>query len=226
MIAPILCLDATWPGRLGAPAIGLGLDAIVGNPWAPLVEQCADTTELRRLEWTRYHRPEAFEILDRERRTLFLRERAGDGAIEAQVWNGSDETSLILYVPMPRTAPADPRLRAHLGVVLAALPGGCFGSIIANTVEEPYPPLRLPPPFQRNPWIAALPPAHYQHWFTRESLLDAPATSVHEAADGTIWLQLYRDPVAPDMEEARSISRYLDRVVKRAEDGSSLGRPE
>ncbi len=183
----LLCLDATFPGRLAAPALAPALDALVDNAWGPLTEHCADAPGP--LAWQAYDRAATHAILDRDRRALYLRERDGDGAIEAQAWNHLVDTSAILYVPAARTAPDDPRLRAQLARLVAALPPGGYGSIFSTAAPE-HVRTEVPQPLHRAVWLAALPVASYQRWITRDELRAAPGVTVDETADGTVWLQL------------------------------------
>ncbi|WP_437565148.1 hypothetical protein [Sorangium sp. So ce542] len=205
-----LCVQATWPGRLHAAALGPALDATVDNPWARLAEACPDTTDQGRLDWAPYDRARALDIIDRDRRALFLRERAGEGAVEAQVWSHPDDTSLILYVPC---AP-DGRLRDHLGRVVAALPAGGSGTVFAPAVEPAHPSDALPAPLARAPWLAMWPAAARPRWLSPEALRGAPASRVDVAPDGTLWLEFYRDPFAPPQAEVETVHAWLDRAAR------------
>jgi hypothetical protein len=217
-VTALYCLAATYPGQLAAAALAPAIATLVANPWAPLAEQCADTSHLGHLDWRAHDAAAATALLGGTSRALFLRERAGDGAIEAQVWNKlATDTSAILYVPAARTAPDDPRLRAHLAAAIAALPPGAFGSIFASpTPAPPSAAAALPPPLHRLPWVAALPAALVAQRFDGDALLAAPAgIAAARGSDGAIWLQVYRDPLAPTADDLRAACAYLAGALRR-----------
>jgi len=204
-----LHLIATIPSRVEGAALEPLLAATVDSPWAPLAELAADTSERGRVDWGPYAAARARAILDGERRIALLREHAGDDAISAKVWNARSDTTSALFVPIARTSPADPRLRAHLSRVLAALPAGACASIFSPAVSVPPSSAALPVPLDDAPWLAALSPAFVAAHFARDALLAAPAAAIEEASDGTIWLQLYRDPIAASASEVAAICEYL-----------------
>ncbi len=208
----LLCLSVVFPGHIAASVLAPALDALVANPWAPLTEQCADTRE--EWVWRPCDRDDAHAILDRDRRSLLLREREGAGAVEGQAWNARIDTVAILYVPAARTAPDDPRLRAYLTQMLAALPPGAHASIFSTAAHEQLR-TEVPRPLHRAVWLVALPVASYERRFARtasiarEVLLAAPGAVVDEDADGTIWLQLPGTPYVPEPGALDALQTYL-----------------
>ncbi len=209
MSKALFCLVASWPGRLDRAALAPALDATIDNAWAPLAEMAADALAPSPLGWMPFERERALDIIDKERRTLLLRQHAGPGAIEAQVWSYADDTSLILYLP----ALPDPRLRTQLVRSVSCLPDGAYGTVQSTTVQAPLPSSVLPVHLAAGPWLAMLPAAARERWFSRQTLLKAPAALVEETPDGTIWLTLYRDPIAPRPDELQDICAWLENTA-------------
>jgi hypothetical protein len=199
----ILCLGATFPGPLSARQLDPVLDVLIPNDWAALAEQSASEP----LDWGPIDRERARTILD-ETGHLVLRSSVALDVVEARVWveriliGPPKHTSVILYVPFVRTGYEDPKRNAFLGRMLAALPETSWGSVTPSPSHDWD--ADVPEPFRRPPWIVVLPRAVYTQWYTREALLSAPATSVEEAPDGTITMQLYRHAfTAFEMETIR-----------------------
>jgi hypothetical protein len=210
----LISLSATGPRRLTGAALHGVFEVLAANPWAPLVEMTPDTRHLGGLHWHPYDRDAAAQLLDGSDAVL-VRESAAPDAVDGSVFNKvEDATTAVLFVPASRTSPDDPRLRAYLAHMISTLPSMGYASILHTESMEPYPSQRLPPPLHRAPWCAVLARGYYERWFDREVLLATPALSAVEDANGAIWLQLYRELVAPNLEDVRVAYEYLDRAVR------------
>lgn len=96
---------------------------------------------------------------------------------------------------------------------VAALPAPSWGRILADeAVPAVYDQAGLPwlpdcfAAFTG--WLHVLPRRGYEKWFTRRDLLEAPAHKVTEHDDGTIYLQVYEDPLA------YGDAAYRERIVE------------
>jgi len=73
MSESLLCVHATWQGRLSMKVLAGAITILVDNPWQRLVEMAANTSEQGRLSWQPFDQTGALDVIERERRALLLR---------------------------------------------------------------------------------------------------------------------------------------------------------
>jgi hypothetical protein len=210
MSTSLLCVHATWPGRLDVEVLGGAIDTIIDNPWQRLAEMAADTSEQRRLSWQPFERSGALDVIERERRALFLRTGSEAGAIEAQVWSDAYDSSLILYVPPV----IDARLREQVARQVQSLPDGAYGTVFSTLAQTTTASLVLPVHLAAAPWAVWLPPTAAAQLFDAQKLSALDYAERQVLPDGTLWLQLFADPLNPSLSDLLLALTKLESTLK------------
>jgi hypothetical protein len=226
--------------RLGRGAIGAMLGLLADNPWGRAAEMSIATTREGAARWEPIDLGRATDVASL-RGTVELRSNGDDFTlpIEARMYSYAGLYTTI-YVPGARFGDGLvglSRARWVLATGLELMPAGSTASVTVDALADTIGTQRafmnrigmrrLPPPFTDVPWMVGLTRAAYTPYFTRDALLSAPAVSFDEDRHGTIWIQLYEQPLVYDTPgvhaRLRAIAAHLEHHAYRPWQDSPRG---
>ena len=176
------------------------LDATVTNPWVTLDRMADGDTPAP--AWKPFDRGAALDRLSAPTGGNVSLGANADG-IEGRLYT-HDGLDAQVYVALRRFGVDGARhASALLERIMEHMPNGAFGAVHHSQLMDPDDlALCLPKPFNGCPWLAALTPFATEAQFDRAALLATPAVAVREDQRGTIWLQIYDEPLDFDAPAA------------------------